>query len=239
MENTNDIPRAYAFFDVDDTLITIKSLLRFQEFWYQWTADEVGRAAYISEIQGLLAQDASWEFVNRRFYAHFAGRPVEAVKRCVSIWFEETERSLLNQQASLFQPVIVRRLHEHRQEGIEPVFVSGSFPLLLEPIAQRLGVQHVLAIRQQVVDGKFTGEILPPQTIGQGKADAVLEFLKDKSATAENCFAYGDDISDAPMLGCVGFPFVVKGGRRLEAYAEQYGWPVIDPTTDDQVSEPG
>ena len=239
MEDKNYSPRAYAFFDVDDTLITIKSLLRFQEFWYQWTGDEAGRIAYTTEIQGLLAQDASWEFVNRRFYAHFAGRSVDQVKHCVAVWLDETERTLSNQQQSLFQPVIVRRLHEHRDEGIEPVFVSGSFPLLLDPLAQRLNVRHILAIRQQTIDGVFTGEILPPQTIGQGKADAVLEFLKDKAVAPQDCFAYGDDISDAPMLSCVGFPFVVKGGRRLEAYAEQYGWPVIDPMTDDQVSEAG
>ena len=36
-------PRAYAFFDVDDTLISIKSLLRFQEYWYEWTHDAAGR----------------------------------------------------------------------------------------------------------------------------------------------------------------------------------------------------
>ena len=222
-------PRAYAFFDVDDTLITIKSLLRFQEYWYQWKRDEAGRKPYIDEIQELLAQDAPWEFVNRRYYAHFAGRSVIDIKQCVQLWYKDTVRELENHNQSLFQPAIVQRLQQHRLEGLEPVFVSGSFELLLEPIAQYLQVKHVLAIRQQVVDGVLTGHILPPQTIGQGKADAVLQFLNGKSVAAENCYAYGDDISDAQMLSSVGFPFVVKGGRRLEEYAQQIGWPVIDP----------
>jgi len=222
-------PRVYAFFDVDDTLITIKSLLRFQEFWYQWSCDTQGCEAYTQEIQELLLQDAPWEYINRRYYAHFAGRSVVDVKRCVQLWFTETERALKLRHQSLFQTAIVARLNQHRRDGVEPVFVSGSFMLLLQPIAVRLKVHHVLAIHQQEVDGILTGHILPPQTIGQGKADAVIEFLKANGADASQCFAYGDDISDAPMLSCVGFPYVVKGGRRLEAYAAQQGWPIIDP----------
>ncbi|MES1196058.1 MAG: HAD-IB family hydrolase [Steroidobacter sp.] len=223
------VPRAYAFFDVDDTLITIKSLLHFQEYWYQWANDQAGRKAYMEEIQELLAQDAPWEYVNRRYYAHFEGRSVADVERCVQAWFAEVQRSLQQKRQSLFHSAVMDRLQSHRREDVEPVFVSGSFVLLLQPIAERLQVQHVLAIRQQVVDGVFTGHILPPQTIGQGKADAVLEFLRERKVNPASCYAYGDDISDVPMLSCVGFPFVVRGGRRLEAHAEQQGWPVMDP----------
>ena len=224
-----DDGRAYAFFDVDDTLITIKSLLRFQEYWYQWVNDSAGCEAYTEEIQELLAQDAPWEYVNRRYYAHFAGRAVTEVERCIRAWFAETERVLQQNGQSLFHAAVIQRLEQHRAAGVEPVFVSGSFVRLLRPIAERLQVKHVLAIQQQVVDGIFTGHILPPQTIGQGKADAVLEFLKDRDARPADCYAYGDDISDVPMLDCVGFPFVIRGGRRLEAYAQQQGWPVMDP----------
>lgn len=229
MDIHSALPHAYAFFDVDDTLITIKSLLRFQEYWYRWANDPAGRDAYTDEIQELLAQDAPWEYVNRRYYAHFAGRSVADVERCVQAWFAETERTLQSNRQSLFHNAVIERLSRHREEGVEPVFVSGSFGRLLQPIAQRLQVRHVLAIQQQVVDGIFTGHILPPQTIGQGKADAVLEFLKERKINPAECYAYGDDISDAPMLGCVGFPFAIRGGRRLEAYAEQQGWPIMDP----------
>jgi len=225
----NNLPHAYAFFDVDDTIITIKSLLRFQEFWYEWANDEVGHKAYVDEIQELISQDAPWEFVNRRYYAHFADRSVTDVRRCVALWLAETEKNLHAQSQTLFHAAIVNRLQSHRQNGIEPVFVSGSFALLLEPIAERLQVNHVLAIQQQIIDGRFTGHILPPQTIGEGKADAVREFLCKQNVAADQCYAYGDDISDAPMLSCVGHPFAVKGGRRLEAYAAEQGWPVIDP----------
>ncbi len=232
-------PGSYVFFDVDDTLISVKSLLSFQEYWYQWTNDTAGRKSYTDEIQGLLAQDAPWEFINRRYYAHFAGRRVADVQHCVQLWFAATERNLEAHNKSLFHVPVVQRLQQHRAQGVEPVFVSGSFELLLQPIAQRLQVNHVLAIRQQIVGEKFTGHILSPQTIGQGKADAIRIFLDGKSVSADRCYGYGDDISDAPMLSSIGFPHVVKGGRRLEEYARQFGWPMIDLMTDNRMPKAG
>lgn len=222
-------PKAFAFFDVDDTLISVKSLLSFQDYWYAWTGDKAGKERYSSEISDLISQDAPWEYVNRCYYAYFAGRKVDEVKRCVNLWYMDTERKLHQAGKTLFHPAVIERMNQHRCENIEPVFVSGSFMLLLAPFAQLLSVEHMLAIRQQVVDGVFTGHILPPQTIGQGKADAVLSFLEQRRVDPEECFAYGDDITDAPMLGCVGYPCVIRGGRRLEEHAQQVGWPVMDP----------
>ena len=75
----------------------------------------------------------------------------------------------------------------------------------------------------------FTGNILPPQTIGSGKADAINEFLQRMQSDSNDCFAYGDDISDVPMLESVGHPIAVDGGRRLTEYAKTMGWPIIQP----------
>ena len=36
------LTQEYVFFDVDDTLISIKSMLSFQIFWYQRTGDDEG-----------------------------------------------------------------------------------------------------------------------------------------------------------------------------------------------------
>jgi phosphoserine phosphatase len=67
------------------------------------------------------------------------------------------------------------------------------------------------------MNSELTGE----QTIGQGKARAVEGFWDRVGADARNSFAYGDDISDLPMLEAVGVPIVVAEGRGLEEVAEQ------------------
>ena len=76
---------------------------------------------------------------------------------------------------------------------------------------------------------RYTGKIIPPQTIGSGKAEAMRLFMEDKSSQLAECYAYGDDISDVPMLEIVGYPNAVTGGRGLEPYAREHGWNIIHP----------
>lgn len=216
--------KRFAFFDVDGTLISLKSMFSFQDYWYAVTAGSARqRAAFQDEMGRLARMGASREEMNRRYYAHFAGRPVAEVARLGDRWFEHVERSTRD----LYHTAVVARLRRLHGEGIEPVFVSGSFPQILGPLANRLGVRHLLSTTMAVNGEVFTGDILDPQTIGRGKADAIARFLAANDARAADCHAYGDDISDLPMLECVGRPAAVRGDHRLEAIAREAGWEVL------------
>lgn len=219
-------PSSYAFFDVDDTLIDVKSMFSFQDYWFDQTGDAAGRRAFLVEMNDLRIVGASRETLNRRYYAHFAGRCVAATKACAEAWFAALER----ERPDLYHAAVAGELRALQDQGVEAVFVSGSFPELLAPAARRLGVRHILATTMEVKDGRFTGVILPPQTIGEGKAVAVKTFLAGRGVPAAVCRAYGDDISDAPMLESVGYPTVVTGGCGLAAYAERRGWRVMAPS---------
>ena len=109
------------------------------------------------------------------------------------------------------------------------VFVSGSFPAILKPVARVTKVRHILSTLMEVENECYTGRILTPQTIGAGKAEAIRIFLASVNGVAEHCYAYGDDISDLPMLQSVGKPTVVRGGRGLEQRAQELGWRIISP----------
>ena len=216
---------SYAFFDVDDTLIDVKSMLSFQEFWYASRPDNGERERYLREIEQHMHERASWEVLNRRYYRYFAGRKVAEVEQSAREWLRLQQKS----RDDFFHAGSLAELRWHQGEGREPVFVSGSFPAILQPVAEQLGVRHMLATRMEVAGGIYTGEILPPQTIGAGKAEAIREFLQHAGGRAEDCYAYGDDISDLPMLQAVGNPRVVSGGRGLVEHARELGWPVISP----------
>ncbi len=218
--------KSYAFFDVDDTLISVKSMLSFQEFWYQKYPDPEAERRYLADLRAQLHPGACWALLNRVYYSHFAGRSEAAVIEAGQQWFEQ----LRSAEPGFFHGQVVEELVEHSRRGRPAVFVSGSFPALLEPIAKVLGVELILAIRLEVQNGFYTGDILPPQTIGEGKADAIRQFLAERQVSAANCYAYGDDVSDLPMLKAVGYPVVVAGGRGLEAQAREFGWRVIPST---------
>lgn len=216
---------AYAFFDVDGTLISLKSMLSFQDYWYAtYDGSPRKRVAFETEMADLRRRGATREELNRRYYTHFAGRPVDAVSRAAVRWFDHILRST----DDLFHPKVVSRLLSHHAQGIEPVFVSGSFPAILGPIAERLGVRHILATTMAEKNGIYTGAI-HAQTIGAGKVEAMKAFLDGRGVAANDCHAYGDDISDLPMLRAVGGPAAVRGDRRLESHARRAGWEVLSP----------
>jgi HAD superfamily hydrolase (TIGR01490 family) len=215
----------YAFFDVDDTLISVKSMLSFQEFWYERFNDVEGQLRYYADLRQHMHADVSWEFLNRLYYQHFKGRKVADVKLCGEAWFQMMHSTC----AAFFNPVPLAELRYHQCHGHEIVFVSGSFPALLRPIADFLRVRHILATTLEIKGGIYTGDILAPQTIGEGKVEAIKLFLNATGGEAINCYAYGDDISDLPMLETVGNPVVVKGGRKLEHHALGVGWKIISP----------
>ncbi|HXP95311.1 MAG TPA: HAD-IB family hydrolase [Telmatospirillum sp.] len=218
--------RAFAFFDVDETLISIKSMVSFQDYWFIATGDDEARASFWRDMARLRDGKASRETLNRCYYASFAGRAVGAVADLAVAWFNEMSATTRD----LFHPSVVAALFRHQDIGQEAVLVSGSFPALLSPIAARLGVRHILASDMEVADGCYTGRILPPQTIGLGKAEAMTAFLQRAGVSPSRCHAYGDDISDLPMLGAVGWPVVVReDDAEMVAVARSRGWPVLSP----------
>jgi phosphoserine phosphatase len=60
--------------------------------------------------------------------------------------------------------------------------------------------------------------------IGHGKDDALRSFLTPQGARAQDCYAYGDDISDLAMLEAVGMAVAVGATTDLTTLAGARGW---------------
>lgn len=220
--------QAYAFFDVDGTLIRIKSMFSFHDYWYRHWLQLIGRPADqegedISAILRTLERSgAPREFINRRYYEFFGGRDVAQIAQCAVAWFDHVKHT-----PALFIEESVNELERLRTQGIEPVLVSGSFMEILSPIANVLDVKHIMGTRLVANGSRYTGKILPPQTIGAGKAQAVRQFLSAQDCDATACWAFGDDVSDLPMLQCVGNGVAIGGNTEMEALAASHGLRVI------------
>ncbi|UTF58727.1 HAD family phosphatase [Gilvimarinus sp. DA14] len=217
-------PQAVAFFDVDDTLISNKSMLSFQNLWFQQHPDPIKERDFQRILAKLKEENCCWKSLNEAYYQSFSGRSVAQVEDLARQWF-----NFFHSRQSFYRARVLQRLQHHQTLGHLCVFVSGSFPALLDPIARDLNIKHILATDLEVVGQKYTGRINPPVMIGEGKERQVKEFLSQRSVNPENCYAYGDDISDFPMLALVGHPVVIAGGRELEAQAKKLGWSIIQP----------
>lgn len=236
-------PPRYAFFDVDGTLIRTKSMFGFQQYYYLASTPgpaALGRLRYrlfARRLEGYADRGAQREIINRAYYRSYRNRRPAQVRRHAESWFAR----LKDVTDALYVEPVLEALRRHQDEGVEPVLVSGSSVEILSPLARDLGVEHVLATRLETRGERYTGEILPPQMIGDGKQLALSHFLAESGVPTQECFAYGDHASDLPMLEAVGNPRVVAeglgGDPALQRTAEERGWQVLASQRDLPSSE--
>lgn len=204
----------YAFFDVDETLINRKSLFDFVRFCSkQWCWWHRLRCWYILKFIGIGRRlHIKRALLNRLYYSMFKGIAYTSLQQQGVSWWKEV------QSQTIFHPQVLQALRGHQLRGDRVVFVSGSVQACLQPIADMLGVQYVLCTEQQQ-HGVFSGRIRYPM-IGHGKAQRIKEFLLQAGAWEKRhqAYAYGDHISDIPMLQLVGYPVGVGKAEGLRRY---------------------
>lgn len=79
--------------------------------------------------------------------------------------------------------------------------VSGGFHELLDPLAQRLGLDFCRANRLEVSDGRLTGRVDGDIVDSHGKAAALVEWASTSGIHLDRTVAVGDGANDLEMLG--------------------------------------
>ena len=210
-----------AFFDVDGTLL--KSTIVHYYIWMRsgkapFPLKQLWLIAFLPKIVYYLILDSiSRPRFNAVFYRNYRGMNAAEMKTLSTEMFARYLRPKIFSEA-------VSEIQEHKQEGRVIVFVTGSLDFIVEPIADYLAVDVVLAPKLRERDGLFTGELTTAPLIGTEKARAVREFAAQNEISLEGSYAYGDSESDVPMLECVGNPVVVNPGKALREEALAAGW---------------
>lgn len=211
----------FAFFDVDETLIHPKSMFAFMEFWYARIGNRDQYENVMRELRQLADSGAERGAVNRLYYRQYAGVDIAELFAAGREWYHAASAT-----GSLFKTVVVNRLRALASDGFTAVFVSGSMRPVLEPIAIELDVSHLLCAELECVENICTGR-LQDMAIGVRKRERLLDFVGDHDAGDQAHHAYGDHISDLPMLLAVDHPHVVDPCAALREVAVQRGWPVM------------
>ncbi len=209
-----------AFFDVDGTVTRINGMFRFLRYVLsrQDRAAEYDHA--MAQLRALTAAGSPREHTNRLYFRLYAGMRWAELLRLGMEWFTVEEAA----GAALYNDGAVRALRAHQESGTAVVLVSGSFEPCLGPLAVHLGVSAVECTRPEVTaSGRLTGVVRHPM-IGAAKAAAVNEVTARSGVDPARCFAYGDHLSDLPMLEAVGHPVAVGTDPGLAERAERAGW---------------
>ncbi|MFE0328194.1 HAD family hydrolase [Streptomyces sp. NPDC003753] len=224
-------PRSAAFFDVDGTVINVTSMFRFLE--YRLAAEGHPPSVYRHERQRLKAMTAAGvprAETNRAYFASYAGADARQVSRLAEDWFRAELAS-----GAFFNEHVVGALRRHQREGDLVVLVSGSFRAPLAPIARHLDADIVLCSDPETVDGRYTGQVERPM-IGEAKAEAVRALTARRALDLSASTAYGDHVSDLPLLRMTGHAVVVGDDPVMREQARHHGWPLWPRTSVDALA---
>lgn len=129
------------------------------------------------------------------------------------------------------EPIILPKgleaLERHRQAGDTLMIITATNAFVTRPIAERLGVAHLLATEpERDENGYYTGEIVGIPTFQHGKVERLQQWLDEHGETLAGSWFYSDSHNDIPLLEAVDNPVAVDPDERLRAHAEQQGWPI-------------
>ena len=221
---TDTGPRAAAFFDLDKTILAKSSSLLFARPFYK--GGLIGRADVLKSgyAQFLyLASGADHDQMEQmRSYlsALCRGWEVDKVSAIVAETIDELVEPIIYSEA-------LALIDEHHAAGRDVIIISSSGTEMVELIGARLGAEIAIGTQMEIVDGRYSGEILF-YAYGEGKADAMRALSSEHGYDLSASYAYSDSATDAPMLELVGHPVAVNPDLELRGLAEVRNWPVLD-----------
>lgn len=117
-------------------------------------------------------------------------------------------------------------LERHRDQGDTLLIITATNRFVTEPIAELLGVEHLIATDPEMLDGCYTGRVAGTPSFQAGKVERLRHWLEETGFNLDGAFFYSDSHNDLPLLEAVTYPIAVDPDPILEAKARARGWPV-------------
>ncbi|NVB79443.1 MAG: HAD family hydrolase [Kofleriaceae bacterium] len=206
-----------AFFDMDNTLLTVDTGMSWTRFLYrrrELPASMVAKAVYWSSLYKLALLDM--ETVFTRLCLGLAGdSEAEMIAKC-DIWYRQDVEPFIAPAARV-------AVEHHRQAGHAVVLATGSTVYAARPVARGVGIEHVLSSELEVEAGAFTGR---PSALcfGHHKVALAEKWAAAHGVDLARSYFYSDSFNDLPMLSRVGTAIAVNPDARLRRHARRLGW---------------
>lgn len=118
-------------------------------------------------------------------------------------------------------------VEHHRQQGDTLMIITATNSFITAPIAQRFGIDHLIATEPEMIDGRYTGKVAGIPSYKEGKVERLENWLSDQAIKLEGSYFYSDSHNDIPLLKRVSYPFAVDPDDTLKQFAQQQGWKVL------------
>jgi putative phosphoserine phosphatase/1-acylglycerol-3-phosphate O-acyltransferase len=183
-----------AFFDVDKTILAENSGTAYLKVLYErgeidWKTVLFGLGSYLRYKLNLLDIER-WIENNSGM---FQGRGESATALEAAELFQTTLLPTIYPEAQ-------ERVRWHLGQGHLVALVSGSTKFVLEPLAEHLGVKHLLCTLLEAHEGVFTGRVVRPICFGEGKIYWIQQLIERETIDLARSYFYTDSITDVPLL---------------------------------------
>ena len=191
--------RRLLIMDVDSTLI--------QQEVIELLAEHAGKREEVAAVtEAAMRGELDFAQSLHARVATLAGLPVEVI--------EKVRAAVV---LSLGAEELIEAFHA---AGHVVCVVSGGFNQILNPLAERLGLDHALANELEVVDGRLTGRVLGEVVDRAVKERMLRAWAGEHGIPLEHCVAVGDGANDLDMLGAAGLGVAFNAKPKVRAAAD-------------------
>ena len=213
---------ALAIFDLDETLIAADS----DHEWGQFVVD-----------RGLVDGEEH-KRKNDFFYAQYKSGQLdiaEYLRFSCSVLarysLEELEAYRTEFVALRVKPLILARgeslVAQHRDQGDHLLVITSTIEFITRPIADLLGIETLIAPIPEIIDNRYTGNIVGVPSFAEGKVKRLQQWLDDTGHSMNGSYFYSDSHNDLPLLTIVDHPVAVDPDETLMREAKANQWQII------------
>ncbi|MDG1772749.1 MAG: HAD-IB family hydrolase [Oceanicoccus sp.] len=211
-----------AIFDLDNTLLGGDS----DHAWGQFLVDQgiVDADAY-QKANDYFFEQYQQGAMNVFEFLEFALKPLsQHPKAQLDAWHQLFMKQVVAPMRLTKADALLKK---HRDQGDFLLIITATNRFVTEPIAESMGVDHILATEPEFIDGAYTGRVAGTPCFQAGKVERLNEWLAETRHSLEGSYFYSDSRNDLPLLEIVDYPVAVDADEALTQYAESQGWPVI------------
>ncbi len=213
---------ALAIFDLDNTLLAGDSDYLWGRFLVEKGAVDGTHYAQENERFYQLYKEGRldiYEFL-RFSMAPLRRHPRAKLEAWRTEFIENYITPLISEQAR-------QLVEKHRQAGDTLMIITATNAFVTQPIAQRFGIEHLIATEPETLDGQYTGDVEGEPSFQAGKVSRLEAWLEGHGADLQDSWFYSDSHNDLPLLERVDHPVAVDPDETLAQVARSRQWPIL------------
>lgn len=118
-------------------------------------------------------------------------------------------------------------IRSHQARGDTVMVITSTIEFVTRPIVDAFGIDILIAPDPEIIDNRYTGNIVGVPSFAQGKVTRLEGWMSENNQSLAGSYFYSDSHNDLPLLRLVDNPVAVDPDPQLRAEAQEKSWQII------------